>query len=102
MIRILIADDHPILRRGLKDILVRGLEGAVCGEAGNAQQVLSEVQRQDWDLVILNVTMPGRSERTGGAGVNQGERYTTSLQRQRERIVGVPDYKHRGEISIQI
>ncbi len=61
MIRILIADDHPILRRGLKEILVRELEGATCGEAGNAQQVLSEVQSQDWDLVILDVTMPGRS-----------------------------------------
>jgi len=61
LIRILIADDHPILRRGLKEILVRELEGATCGEAGNAQQVLSEVQSQDWDLVILDVTMPGRS-----------------------------------------
>ncbi len=61
MIRILIADDHPILRRGLKEILVRELEGSICGEAGNAQQVLSEVQRENWDLVILDVTMPGRS-----------------------------------------
>ena len=61
MIRILIADDHPIVRRGLKEILVRELEGATCGEAGNAQQVLSEVQSHDWDLVILDVTMPGRS-----------------------------------------
>lgn len=61
MIRILIADDHPILRRGLKDILSRELEGAICGEAGNAQEVVSQVQSQDWDLVILDVTMPGRS-----------------------------------------
>ena len=61
MIRILIADDHPILRSGLKEILVRELEGATCGEAGNAQHVLSEVHREDWDLVILDVTMPGRS-----------------------------------------
>ena len=61
MIRILIADDHPIVRRGLKSLLARELEGAVCGEAGNAQQVLSEVQSHDWDLVILDVTMPGRS-----------------------------------------
>jgi two-component system invasion response regulator UvrY len=61
VIRILIADDHPILRRGLKEILVRELEGATCGEAGNAEQVLSEVQSQNWDLVILDVTMPGRS-----------------------------------------
>jgi len=61
VIRILIADDHPVVRRGLKDILLRELEGAICGEAGNAQQVLSEAQRQDWDLVILDVSMPGRS-----------------------------------------
>jgi len=61
VIRILIADDHPIVRRGLKEILVRELEGATCGEAGNAQQVLSEVQSHDWDLLILDVTMPGRS-----------------------------------------
>lgn len=59
--RILIADDHPILRRGLQEILVHELEGAICGEAGNAQQVLSEAQSQDWDLVILDLTMPGRS-----------------------------------------
>ena len=61
MIRILIADDHPIVRRGLKDILSRELEGAICGEAGNAQEVVSQVQNQDWDLVILDVSMPGRS-----------------------------------------
>ena len=61
MIRILIADDHPILRRGLKDILLRELEGAICGEAGNAQEVFAEVKSQGWDLVILDVTMPGRS-----------------------------------------
>ena len=61
MIRILIADDHPILRRGLKEILGREIEGAICGEAENAQQALSEVQRADWDLVILDMTMPGRS-----------------------------------------
>jgi DNA-binding NarL/FixJ family response regulator len=61
MIRILIADDHPILRRGLKGLLVREIEGAICGEAGNVQQVISEVQSQDWDLVILDMMMPGRS-----------------------------------------
>ncbi len=61
MIRILIADDHAILRRGLKEILVRELESVKCGEAGSAQQVLSEVQSDDWDLLILDVMMPGRS-----------------------------------------
>jgi len=61
VIRILVADDHPILRRGLKEILLRELDGATCGEAGTADQVLSEVESQEWDLLILDVTMPGRS-----------------------------------------
>lgn len=61
MIRILIADDHPILRRGLREILVREFQDATCGEAGDAQQVLSALQSEAWDLVILDVTMPGRS-----------------------------------------
>ena len=61
MIRVLIADDHAILRRGLEEILVRELEGAVCGEAENAQQVFAQVQNHSWDLVILDLSMPGRS-----------------------------------------
>ena len=61
MIKVLIADDHAILRRGLKEILVRELEVVTCGEAEDAQQVLAEVQSQTWDLVILDISMPGRS-----------------------------------------
>jgi len=59
--RVLIADDHAILRRGLKEILLRELNGAVCGEAKDAQEVLLQLQSDDWDLVILDVSMPGRS-----------------------------------------
>ena len=61
MIRVLIADDHAIVRGGLKEILAHHLEDVVCGEAENAQQVLAEVQRHSWDLLILDITMPGRS-----------------------------------------
>jgi DNA-binding NarL/FixJ family response regulator len=61
VIRVLIADDHAILRGGLKEILVRHLEGAVCGEAENAQEVLTQVQRHPWDVLILDISMPGRS-----------------------------------------
>jgi two-component system invasion response regulator UvrY len=61
VIRILIADDHAILRRGLKEILVRELPGVVCGEAEDAQQVVAQVQSHEWDLVMLDITMPGRS-----------------------------------------
>lgn len=61
MIRVLIADDHAILRRGLQEILVRELEGAVCGEAKDAAEILTRIQEAGWDLVILDITMPGRS-----------------------------------------
>src|ERR1017187_2875930 len=61
MIKVLIADDHAILRRGLIEILAREIAGLTCGEAGDAQQALIQVQNQPWDLVILDITMPGRS-----------------------------------------
>ncbi len=61
MIRVLIADDHAILRRGLIEILTREFKDAVCGEVENAQQALAQVQGHGWDVVILDVTMPGRS-----------------------------------------
>ena len=61
MIKVLIADDHAIVRRGLKEILQRELEDLYCGEAGDAQQVLSEIERQQWDLLILDLALPGRS-----------------------------------------
>ena len=61
MIRVLIADDHAILRRGLKEILVGELGESVFGEAEDAQQVLARTQSGDWDLLILDITMPGRS-----------------------------------------
>ncbi len=61
MIRVLIADDHAILRKGLREILMRALQGAVCGEANDAEQVVAQVQSREWDVVILDVSMPGRS-----------------------------------------
>ena len=62
MIRVLIADDHAILRRGLIEILMREFNGAVwCGEAGNAEQALSQIEQHPWHLLILDLSMPGRS-----------------------------------------
>jgi len=59
--RILIADDHAVVRQGLKQILATAFKRASFGEAANAQQALDHVQKQYWDVVILDLTMPGRS-----------------------------------------
>jgi DNA-binding NarL/FixJ family response regulator len=61
MIRILIVDDHAVVRRGLKEILTRDLDGSVCDEAANAEQTINKVRGQNWELVILDIAMPGRS-----------------------------------------
>ncbi|NVM26328.1 MAG: response regulator transcription factor [Desulfobacterales bacterium] len=60
MIRILIADDHPIVRKGLKQIVAETPGMAVTDEASNAQEVLDKVWRNDYDVVVLDITMPGR------------------------------------------
>jgi DNA-binding NarL/FixJ family response regulator len=60
MIKILIADDHPIVRKGLKQILSEESDMGVFGEAQNSQELLELVRKQDWDIVILDITMPGR------------------------------------------
>ena len=60
-VRILVADDHALLRQAVKEILARALDGAVCGDAEDGDQVLAQVDGHHWDLVILDVTMPGRN-----------------------------------------
>jgi len=61
MIKILIADDHAIIRRGLKQIVSEQSDMIVAGEAGDAQQVLDLVRKLEWDVVVLDINMPGRS-----------------------------------------
>lgn len=61
MIRVLIADDHAILRRGLKQILAETEDMTVAGEAENSQQALQLVREADWDVVLLDISMPDRS-----------------------------------------
>lgn len=60
MINILIADDHSIVREGLKQIVTQSPEMAVMGEAINGQQVLELVHKKDYDLILLDIAMPGR------------------------------------------
>jgi len=60
VIRILIADDHAIVREGLKQIVAESSDMAVAGEAANGQEVLEQVSKNDWDLLLLDIAMPGR------------------------------------------
>jgi len=59
--RVLIADDHAVFRRGLRETLVEGFSRITFGEARTAQEALDHVRRQDWDVVILDISMPGKS-----------------------------------------
>lgn len=61
MIRVLIADDHPIVRQGLKQILADTRDIVVGGEAVNGTQVLHQVRTEKWDVVVLDLNMPGPS-----------------------------------------
>ena len=61
MIRILIADNHPIVRRGLSQILADEPDLAVLGEAQNGKEVLQLLRDQEWDVMVLDINMPGRS-----------------------------------------
>lgn len=61
MIRILIADDHAIVRRGLKQILMEDPEFTDIGEAQNAQEVMAQVRAAPWDIVILDLTLPDKN-----------------------------------------
>ena len=58
--RILLADDHTVVRQGLKQILAEVFKNAVFGDAGNAQETLDLIGKEKWDIVILDITMPGR------------------------------------------
>lgn len=60
-IRALIADDHPIVRRGLREMLEEEPDIVVEGEAENAAGVLEQVRRRAWDVLVLDLNLPDRS-----------------------------------------
>ena len=61
MIRILVADDHIVVRRGLRMILLEGFPGATIEEVGDAEDLVKQVIKENWDVVISDLSMPGRS-----------------------------------------
>jgi two-component system invasion response regulator UvrY len=59
--RILITDDHPVVRAGVIHILKKNFPDVVIGEASNGRQLFEQLRQHRWDLVLLDITMPGRS-----------------------------------------
>jgi two-component system, NarL family, invasion response regulator UvrY len=61
MTRVLIADDHEIVRHGLRDILITRLGNVAVGEAKDAGEAINLLIEDTWDIVLLDINMPGRS-----------------------------------------
>ena len=61
MLRILIADDHTVVRKGLKQILLDEFTAAVIEEVADAEELIKKVMTDKWDVVVSDLSMPGRS-----------------------------------------
>jgi DNA-binding NarL/FixJ family response regulator len=59
--RVLIADDHPVVRHGLKQILASESKLSVVGEAKNGNEALEMARQLDWDVAVVDYSMPGMS-----------------------------------------
>ncbi|BBO83296.1 DNA-binding response regulator [Desulfosarcina ovata subsp. sediminis] len=59
MIEVIIADDHPIVRAGLKQIIMEQADISVAAEAANGIDLLRQVRERDYDVILLDLTMPG-------------------------------------------
>jgi DNA-binding NarL/FixJ family response regulator len=57
-LRILVADDHPVVRRGVRALLETHPDWQVCGEAANGREAVDQVKRLDPDIVVLDLSMP--------------------------------------------
>jgi len=61
MIRVVIADDHTILREGLRQLLSSAPDIEVTGEASDGHEVMARVRELEFDVLLLDMSMPGRS-----------------------------------------
>jgi two-component system, NarL family, invasion response regulator UvrY len=59
--RVLLADDHAVIRNGVRQMLAGTTGFGEVGEAANGHEVLQQVRQRDWDVVVLDISMPGRS-----------------------------------------
>jgi len=61
MIKIFLVDDHYIVRRGLKQILSSEKDMSVVGEASNSDEIFIQLDNKEWDVIVLDIAMPGKS-----------------------------------------
>lgn len=61
MIKVLIADDHAVVRRGIRQILSEDSFIEVLGEAANSVEIMEQLYDQEWDILILDLIMPGKN-----------------------------------------
>ncbi|MGA8709601.1 MAG: response regulator transcription factor, partial [Steroidobacteraceae bacterium] len=61
MIRVLIADDHPLVRAGLRQLLSEDPNVAEIGEAGSGNEALNKLREGGWNLLLLDINMPDRN-----------------------------------------
>ena len=59
MIRLLIADDHPIIRQGMKQIISETADITVADEAADGKETIKKIGESDYDVVLLDISMPG-------------------------------------------
>lgn len=59
--KILVVDDHAVVRRGVKEILLEEIDKVTVGEAATAPEMFDQLKKGRWDLVVLDIGIPGRS-----------------------------------------
>ncbi len=59
MLKVLVVDDSPLFRRGVRELVTEGFQGAKVGEAGHAHEMLELLKRKPWDMAVMDISMPG-------------------------------------------
>jgi two-component system, NarL family, invasion response regulator UvrY len=61
VINILITDDHPLIRQSLRRILEDSVEASLIEEAGSGSELMAKIHEQDFDVILLDISLPGKS-----------------------------------------
>jgi DNA-binding NarL/FixJ family response regulator len=79
MIRIIVADDHPIFREGLKKIIARSHDIEVADEAETGSELLQKLRKKRYDVIVLDISMPGLSGLEALKEIQKGKRKCPTL-----------------------